>query len=56
MELIGMFRRPRDREQIPAPRDTWRCKGCGWVNLFESVQPGRSLETKGLVARGKKIP
>jgi hypothetical protein len=30
----GSFETPRDREVLPEPRDSWRCKGCGWVNVF----------------------
>jgi hypothetical protein len=33
--FMGMFRLPQDRAYKPAPRDTYRCKGCGWVNVFQ---------------------
>jgi len=34
--FVGMFKAPQDRHRVPAPRDTYRCKGCGWVNVFQS--------------------
>jgi hypothetical protein len=51
MELVGLFQKPRDREHIPEPRDAWRCKGCGWVNVFKPAEKPaaswRTVETKG---------
>ena len=35
--LVGMVRDPRDRNLVPSPRNTWRCKSCGWVNIFRVV-------------------
>ena len=34
LTFAGMFRDPRQRERISEPRDTWRCKSCGWANVF----------------------
>jgi len=32
--FVGMFKDPRQRERVSEPRDTWRCKSCGWANVF----------------------
>jgi hypothetical protein len=46
MELVGLFKVARDVEQMPAPRDTWRCR-CGWSNVFRPSKKGwRDLEVK----------
>lgn len=48
MELVGLFKDPRECERLPAPRDTWRCKACGWANVFRPVAATayRKLELK----------
>lgn len=46
MELVGIFKNARDRECLPGPRSSWRCKGCGWVNVFEPHPDWRALEVK----------
>jgi hypothetical protein len=52
MEPWGLFRSARDRESVPPPRNSWRCKGCGWVNVFRVSKIGkhgswREVEVKG---------
>lgn len=39
MELVGIFKVVRDVELIRAPRNTWRCKSCGWANVFRVAEP-----------------
>jgi hypothetical protein len=34
LTFAGMFKDPRHRERLAEPRDTYRCKSCGWANLF----------------------
>ena len=34
MKFRGCVESPKDREYVAGPRDTWRCKGCGWSNIF----------------------
>ena len=48
MELVGLFKEPRDVERMALPRDTWRCKSCGWANVFRRVgsRAWRDVETK----------
>ena len=52
MEFVGMFKDPRDRTQLPEPRDTYRCKSCSWVTVFRPVSlngertPWRAIELK----------
>ena len=52
MDFVGMFKDPRDRSMIPEPRDTYRCKHCGWANVFRPVavnggrQTWRAIELK----------
>jgi hypothetical protein len=41
MEVVGVFKVARDSDRIPAPRQTWRCKGCGWVNVFHASKTER---------------
>jgi hypothetical protein len=36
LTFVGMFKDPRERERVASPRDTWRCKRCSWVNVFQS--------------------
>lgn len=45
MQLVGVFKSPRDRERIEGPRDTWRCKGCGWVNVFHPMNDTRQASS-----------
>ena len=35
--FVGMFKSPQDRQRVDGPRDTYRCKGCGWVNVFQGT-------------------
>ena len=35
LTFVGMFKDPRERERVSVPRDTWRCKSCGWCNVFQ---------------------
>ena len=55
MELVGLFRDPRERARLPEPRDTWRCKACSWANVFRVVQMAspnwRTIETKTVVEK-----
>jgi hypothetical protein len=37
LTFVGMFKDPRERERVPQPRDTYRCKRCGWVNVFQAT-------------------
>ena len=37
LTFVGMFKDPRDREHVPGPRHTYRCKSCGWVTVFQST-------------------
>ena len=53
LEFSGVFRSAKEREHIPAPRYSWRCKGCGWTNIFRPASPvavtgrdGRRIELK----------
>lgn len=39
MELVGLFKDPRQRECIREPRNTWRCKACGSANVFRPTSP-----------------
>lgn len=41
VQFVGMFQRPKDREKVPEPRDTYRCGSCRWVNVFRRME-GRS--------------
>jgi hypothetical protein len=42
LAFVGMFKDPRQRERVTEPRDTWRCKSCGWANVFQvSDAPAR---------------
>ena len=34
VEFMGMFKQPKEREQVEPPRDTYRCGSCRWVNVF----------------------
>lgn len=34
LTFVGMFKDPQDRNYLPAPRNTYRCKRCGWVTVF----------------------
>ena len=34
--FVGMFKDPHDRQRVEGARDTYRCKSCGWVNVFQS--------------------
>lgn len=56
LELVGLFKDPRQRERIQIPRDTWRCRACGWANVFAPAASGswRDVELKrgGLTATG----
>lgn len=36
LTFVGMFKDPRERERISEPRDTYRCKRCGWANVFHA--------------------
>ena len=36
LTFVGMFKDPRQRERVEGPRDTYRCKSCGWANVFQS--------------------
>ena len=48
VEFSGLFKRPRDREQVKAPRSSWRCPSCGWTNVFKRVTSSwREVEMKG---------
>lgn len=47
VELVGLFRDPQDRHNIPAPRQTFRCKSCMWTNVFRVVASAwRGVQTK----------
>ena len=52
LTFVGMFKDPRERERVGGPRDTYRCKSCGWANVFQTAQgavrewrPGIELKT-----------
>ncbi len=48
--FVGMFKDPHDRYRLSHPRDTYRCKSCGWVNIFRprevEARDYRSIELK----------
>lgn len=47
VELVGLFKEPRQREIIAVPRETWRCKACGWANVFVgAAQDWANVELK----------
>lgn len=37
MRLVGVFKAARDTEHVDPPRYSWRCKGCGWINIFRAL-------------------
>ena len=49
--FVGMFKDPRERERVQEPRDTYRCKRCGWANVFQTqanatMRDYRSIDLK----------
>lgn len=47
LDFVGMFKDPRDRAMLPEPRDSYRCKSCGWINCFRpAALSWRSVELK----------
>ena len=48
LTMVGIFKNPPDREYVAPPRETYRCKGCGWVNVFQvpAVRDYRNIELK----------
>lgn len=46
--FVGMFKAPHDRARVDGARDVWRCKSCGWVNVFQpaAVRDYRDIELK----------
>lgn len=44
LTFMGMFQSPPDRRLVPEPRDTYRCKSCGWANVFRAVMPAKYRE------------
>ncbi len=38
LTFVGMFKDPRERERVAGPRDTYRCKRCGWANVFLAAE------------------
>lgn len=50
MELVGLFKDTYAVEQVTPPRYTWRCKACGWANVFRTAATGlaswREVELK----------
>lgn len=37
MEIVGIFKFPRDRALTTEPRLTIRCRACGWINVFQQI-------------------
>lgn len=35
LTFVGMFKSMQDRHNVEGQRDTWACKGCGWVTVFQ---------------------
>lgn len=56
MEMVGIFRDPRERRRIAPPRDSWRCKSCGWTNVFVPASGSAGwrarIETKATLDSG----
>ena len=51
LTFVGMFKDPRERERVSEPRDTYRCKSCGWANVFlatanAALRDWRAVELK----------
>ncbi len=45
--FVGMFRDPRQRDRVEGARDSYRCKGCGWLNIFQAAtRDYRAIEIK----------
>ena len=46
--FVGMFKDSHDKDYIPGPRDTYRCKACGWINVFkpQAVRDYRNIDLK----------
>jgi hypothetical protein len=50
--FVGMFKDPRERERITAPRDTYRCKSCGWANVFQAPDTAPRHWRDGIELKG----
>lgn len=37
LTFAGMFEGPQLRHNVSEPRDTYRCKSCGWITVFRST-------------------
>lgn len=62
LELVGLFKDPRQRERVAEPRDTWRCRACGWANVFlpagriaVETSPGAYVERPGSMLPGTEV-
>lgn len=53
LTFVGMFKDPRERTMIAAPRLTFRCGKCGWVSVFQrAAKSWRQVEVKEHAAGG----
>jgi hypothetical protein len=52
LAFVGMFKDPRQRERVAAPRDTWRCKSCGWANVFQAPDTAPRQWRDGIDLKG----
>jgi hypothetical protein len=52
LTFVGMFKDPRERERVPGPRDTYRCKRCGWANVFQAPDTAPRHWREGIDLKG----
>lgn len=53
LTFAGMFKEPQDRSRIDEPRDTYRCKSCGWVNVFREERRSKPDSWKDTRVHGE---
>ena len=47
LAFVGMFKYIRDCGMVDGQRDTYRCRSCGWCNVFQpAAQDYRDIELK----------
>lgn len=54
LSFTGMFHAPQDREWVEGQRDTYRCKGCGWVNVFKPVANAAMRDWRNVEIKDEK--
>jgi hypothetical protein len=52
LTFVGMFKDPRERERVTGPRDTYRCKRCGWANVFQAPDTAPRQWRDGIDLKG----